>query len=199
MDDPLQNECLRHELLSTRNEYDILYNFYLFETEQKAKLEAELKKETELKNEIAAELAAAHQSLNLVVQNKTQENKLKSENRLLEESYANKCLEVKHLKAEIDDTKKHKNALKGSKQQFKEQQKAFTKEKEVLEQKIGDLYNYKRNKLSEEMDEKARKKKEIKKAKQKENMSTTKNIAMKDQTKLEEQSSVEEGIVGLGI
>ena len=195
MDDPLQNECLRHELLSTRNEYDILYNFYLFETEQKAKLEAELKKETELKNEIAAELAAAHQSLNLVVQNKTQENKLKSENRLLEESYANKCLEVEHLKAEIDDTKKHKNALsvalKGSKQKFKEQQKAFTKEKEALEQKIGDLYNYKINKLSEEMDERARKKKEIKKAKQKENMSTTKNIAMKDQTK--------EGIVGLGI
>ena len=101
----------------------------------------------------------------------------------------------RHLKAEIDDTKKHKNALsvalKGSKQQFKEQQKAFTKEKEALEQKIGDLYNYKINKLSEEMDERARKKKEIKKAKQKENMSTTKNIAMKDQTK--------EGIVGLGI
>ena len=44
------SDNLRRELLNTRNEYVKLYNFYIFEAEVKAKVEAELIKETEQKN-----------------------------------------------------------------------------------------------------------------------------------------------------
>jgi transposase len=59
-----------------------------------------------------------------------------------------------HLKSKIEDTKKDKNvlsvALKGSKQQIKENQKAFTKEKDEMEQRIRDLCEFKTKKLNED-------------------------------------------------
>ena len=55
-------------------------------------------------------------------------------------------------------------ALKGSKQSNKELEKAFAKKKEAFEKDIGALKEFKRKKLDEEREEKARKKKDIKKA-----------------------------------
>jgi hypothetical protein len=165
------SDNLRRELLHTRNEYVKLYNFYNFEAEEKSKFEAELVKETELKNKVEKELAEVYKRLNAMELNEGQVKNLKSENMKLQDSFANKVIEFKHLKGELEEVKKDKNslsvALKGSKQNVKEIEKAFAKERELFEKNTSELKEFKRKKLNEEREERLRKKKEMKKAKKK--------------------------------
>ena len=76
-----------------------------------------------------------------------------------------------HLKGVLEEAKKDKNmlsvALKSSKQNVKEIEKAFVKEKELFEKNTSELREFKRKKLNEEREERIRKKKDIKKAKKK--------------------------------
>ena len=72
----------------------------------------------------------------------------------------------------METIKKEKNAfsvaLKGSKKEMKELEKVFNKEREVFENKIVYLSEFKNQKLIEEREERVKKKREAKKAKQKE-------------------------------
>ena len=96
--------------------------------------------------------------------------KLNPENRKLQELSETKSLELKHLKLENENVKKEKNvlsvALKGSKQEIKELDKAYAKEKKLLELKLSEVEAFRNEKLRDERVEKTRLKKEKKKAKQ---------------------------------
>ena len=112
-----------------------------------------------MKNKAEEELAEAYKQMNSMEQKESLSKRLKQKNKKLEETVATKVLELKHLKTEMEETKKGKNilsvALKGSKQSNKELEKAFAKEKEAFEKNIGDQKEFKRKKLVEERDEKA--------------------------------------------
>ena len=177
-----------------RNEYVNLLNFYQIEIESKSKLEAELIKETETRSKLEAELGHAYQKLNLKAETQSQSKKLKAENCELQTNFKNKCLEINHLKSEIDTLKKDKNvlsvALKGSKKEIIEKATAFKKEKEILEKKNEDLNEYRSKKLNEEREEKNRKKKELKKEKKK-NIKTPVNATSKDDENYETKENTE--------
>ena len=120
--------------------------------------------------------------------------KLKAENCELQTNFKNKCLEINHLKSEIDTLKKDKNvlsvALKGSKKEIIEKATAFKKEREILEKKNEDLNEYRRTKLNEEREDKNRKKKELKKEKKK-NIKTPVNVTSKDDENYETKENTE--------
>ena len=89
----------------------------------------------------------------------------------MQELSETKSLELKHLKLENENVKKENNvlsvALKGSKQEIKELDKAYAKEKKLLELKLSEVEAFRNEKLRDERVEKTRLKKEKKKAKQK--------------------------------
>ena len=126
-----------------RSEYEKLFNFYKAETEQKLILESELNVERELKKDLQVKLAQANQDLNLKETAKSESKKHKAELQTLKVQFENKCLEFKHLKDELEHAKKEKNtlsvALKGAKQEVKEQAKTFSKERETFERKNMEL------------------------------------------------------------
>ena len=166
-----QNDYLRQELLNMCSEYGKLFSFYQAETEQKLHLESELNVERELKKNLEVKLDEAYQELNQKETAKSEAKRQNTELQSLKVKFENKCLEFKHLKDELDNVKKDKNALsvalKGSKQEVKEQSKAFSKERESFHRKNEKLVEFKTQKLNEEREEKMREKKEIKKAKKK--------------------------------
>ena len=100
-----------------------------------AKLKAEIVKENEIKNEIERKLADLEEKCTMKDEN--QAKKLKVENRNLQDTFENKCLELKQAKNEIETLKKEKNTLfvvlKGSKQETKELNKMFRKERVSIE------------------------------------------------------------------
>ena len=153
------------------SEYGKLFSFYQAETEQKLHLESELNVERELKKNLKVKLDEAYQELNQKETAKSEAKRQNTELQSLKVKFENKCLEFKHLKDELDNVKKDKNALsvalKGSKQEVKEQSKAFSKERESFHRKNEKLVEFKTKKLNEEREEKMREKKEIKKAKKK--------------------------------
>ena len=160
-----QDDSLHRELLQMQSEYEKLYNFCQFETKQKAALEAELQKEVKVKNELQDELSKVYIQLNLTVRDENQAHKL------VKDDLNIKSVEIKQLKNQVEELKKDKNslsvALKGKKQEIKEIYKANAKQKEALEKKVIDLNEYKTRKMTEEREERIKKKKELKKEKQK--------------------------------
>ena len=84
---------------------------------------------------------------------------LKKENKSLGEKLETKCLEYKHLKGELENTKKERNylllALKASTEEMKVKNKEF-------EKKFVELNDFKKIKVEEERQQKFAKIKEIK-------------------------------------
>ena len=123
-----------------RSEYERLFNLYNIETQVTSALKEELLTEINLKNELNSKLADALEGFDMKDGKESEAKKLKSEKRLFEEKFENKCLEIKHLKEELENLKKEKNILsvasKGSKQEVKDLGKAFAKEKSSLESKV---------------------------------------------------------------
>ena len=161
VEDPHLVEGLRHELLYVRNEYQKLYGFYQLEMEARAKIEAEL----DIVNNLVGEKDENNQKADLEIR------QLKHNLKDLQSKYETKCVEYKQLRGEIESVSKDKNALsvalKSSKQNAKEQNKAFEKNIDTLKKKLAELNEFKNRKLSEEREEKIRKRKDLKKAKQK--------------------------------
>ena len=124
-------------------------NFYQVELETSATLNYELAKEIDLKNRLQVKLDDAEEKLNSRDLKDSVAKKLMKEKRNLEETCENRSLEVKHLKTDIENLKKENNilsvVLKGTKQELKEQEKAFTKEKDYLERNIKILNDFKTN------------------------------------------------------
>ena len=145
-----------------RSEYERLFNLYNIETQVTSALKEELLTEINLKNELNSKLADALEGLDMKDGKESEAKKLKSEKRLFEEKFENKCLEIKQERKEILSV-----ASKGSKQEVKDLGKAFAKEKSSLESKVHELSVFKAKKQEEERVEKLRKRKEIKKSKQK--------------------------------
>ena len=96
---------------------------------------------------------------------------IRTENKSLKEKLENRSLELKHLKADLENVNKEKNvlsvALKTSKAEIKDQRKGFEKKSSELEKKVVELNDFKKKKLAEERELKIKNRKEIKKANQK--------------------------------
>ena len=91
---------------------------------ERMNLEEELKEKTAMIAKLKADLEIITEEKNLKEENLFHNNKFKVEHKKLLDNYENKCIEIKHLKCDIENLKKDKNelsvALKRSKQENKE-------------------------------------------------------------------------------
>ena len=99
-----------------------------------------------------------------------------------------KCLELRHLKTDLENVKKENNAhsvaFRAAKTETKEQRKEFEKKHSELENKVVELNDFKKIKLAEEREFKIKNCKELKKANQKLKKEKEKFLLERTQTRM---------------
>ena len=151
-----------NELDYIKSEYKKLYAVTEKVLEEKRQLESKVK---ELENDLDISSIELKESI-------TAKNMIDREKKNLELKHNTACLDIKHLKAEIETLAKDKNflsvSLKASKKENVEQTKRHETKIKQFETKIVDLVEYKQQRMSEDRQIKIKNRKDEKKLAKKE-------------------------------